>query len=64
MDDSGVGNIENCLFHDRILTCQTAMPIGSYDKEIVNLNVDSLWRGGPFENPVRDTPFVGVSASR
>ncbi|PYI07564.1 hypothetical protein BO78DRAFT_396406 [Aspergillus sclerotiicarbonarius CBS 121057] len=28
-----------------------AMPIGSYDKEIVNLNVDSLWRGGPFESP-------------
>ncbi|KAL4897774.1 glycoside hydrolase family 95 protein [Aspergillus ambiguus] len=28
-----------------------AMPVGSYGKEIVNLNVDSLWRGGPFENP-------------
>ncbi|PYI19655.1 glycoside hydrolase family 95 protein-like protein [Aspergillus violaceofuscus CBS 115571] len=28
-----------------------AMPIGLPGKEIVNLNVDSLWRGGPFENP-------------
>ncbi|GLB08979.1 hypothetical protein AtubIFM57258_004888 [Aspergillus tubingensis] len=28
-----------------------AMPMGSYGKEIVNLNVDSLWRGGPFESP-------------
>ncbi|PYH98267.1 FAD/NAD(P)-binding domain-containing protein [Aspergillus ellipticus CBS 707.79] len=28
-----------------------AMPMGAYDKEIVNLNVDSLWRGGPFESP-------------
>lgn len=29
-----------------------AMPLGMYDKEIVNLNVDSLWRGGPFEDKV------------
>ncbi|RAL12336.1 glycoside hydrolase family 95 protein [Aspergillus homomorphus CBS 101889] len=28
-----------------------AMPIGLPGKENVNLNVDSLWRGGPFENP-------------
>ncbi|KAF9892971.1 hypothetical protein FE257_000563 [Aspergillus nanangensis] len=27
-----------------------AMPIGSYGKEVINLNVDSLWRGGPFED--------------
>lgn len=31
---------------------ESAMPVGSYGKEIVNLNVDSLWRGGPFEDPV------------
>jgi alpha-L-fucosidase 2 len=30
----------------------TAMPLGTYGKEIVNLNVDSLWRGGPYENAV------------
>jgi hypothetical protein len=29
------------------------MPLGTYGKEIVNLNIDSLWRGGPFENAVR-----------
>lgn len=29
-----------------------AMPLGTYGKEIVNLNVDSLWRGGPFESKV------------
>lgn len=31
----------------------TAMPLGAYGKEIVNLNIDSLWRGGPFESSVR-----------
>jgi hypothetical protein len=31
-----------------------AMPVGSYGKETVNLNVDSLWHGGPFEDPVTD----------
>jgi alpha-L-fucosidase 2 len=29
------------------------MPLGAYGKEIVNLNIDSLWRGGPFESKVR-----------
>ncbi|KAH8426857.1 glycoside hydrolase family 95 protein [Aspergillus melleus] len=27
-----------------------AMPLGAYGKEIINLNIDSLWRGGPFED--------------
>jgi hypothetical protein len=27
-----------------------AMTIGAYDEDIVNLNVDTLWRGGIFEN--------------
>jgi hypothetical protein len=29
-----------------------AMTVGTYDEDIVNLNVDSLWRGGNFENTV------------
>ncbi|KAF7171884.1 hypothetical protein CNMCM6106_006238 [Aspergillus hiratsukae] len=28
-----------------------AMPLGLPGKEIINLNIDSLWRGGPFESP-------------
>lgn len=28
------------------------MPLGAYGKEIINLNIDSLWRGGPFEDQV------------
>lgn len=31
------------------------MPLGTYGKEIINLNIDSLWRGGPFESKVRFT---------
>lgn len=28
------------------------MTAGTYGEDIVNLNVDSLWRGGKFENTV------------
>ena len=28
------------------------MPLGDPSKDIVNLNVDSLWSGGPFQDPV------------
>ncbi|GIK01368.1 hypothetical protein Aspvir_005402 [Aspergillus viridinutans] len=28
-----------------------AMPLGLPGKEIINLNIDSLWQGGPFESP-------------
>lgn len=35
------------------------MPLGMYGKEIVNLNVDSLWSGGPFESKVcRVVPHI------
>jgi alpha-L-fucosidase 2 len=30
-----------------------AMPLGAVGYDYVNLNVDSLWSGGPFENAVR-----------
>lgn len=30
-----------------------AMPLGGVGTDYVNLNVDSLWTGGPFENSVR-----------
>lgn len=30
-----------------------AMPLGGVGMDYVNLNVDSLWTGGPFENTVR-----------
>jgi hypothetical protein len=29
-----------------------AMPLGGVGTDYVNLNVDSLWTGGPFENTV------------
>lgn len=28
------------------------MPLGAVGSDYVNLNVDSLWTGGPFENSV------------
>lgn len=31
-----------------------AMPFGSAGSEVLNLNVDSLWSGGPFEAAVRN----------
>lgn len=59
MDDWGVSALSKASgnYYDRILSFPIAMPIGSYDKEIVNLNVDSLWRGGPFESPVRGSVY-------
>lgn len=32
-----------------------AMPLGGVGSDYVNLNIDSLWSGGPFENLVRQT---------
>ena len=59
MDDWGVSALSKASgnYYVRILSFPIAMPIGSYDKEIVNLNVDSLWRGGPFESPVRGSVY-------
>lgn len=51
-------------YYGRILKCSLAMPVGSYDKEIVNLNVDSLWRGGPFESPVRGACKTRINSLR
>jgi hypothetical protein len=31
-----------------------AMPVGSLSKDVINLNVDSLWSGGPFGATVRN----------
>lgn len=33
------------------------MPLGAVGSDYVNLNVDSLWTGGPFENSVRLIKF-------
>jgi hypothetical protein len=46
------------------------MPLGAVGSDYVNLNVDSLWSGGPFENSVglinyplwrRDSNFLMAS---
>lgn len=34
-----------------------AMPLGAVGSDYVNLNIDSLWTGGPFENSVRLIKF-------
>jgi hypothetical protein len=34
------------------------MPLGAIGSDYVNLNVDSLWSGGPFENSVRRSDYL------
>lgn len=37
------------------------MPLGAAGSDYVNLNVDSLWTGGPFENSVRQYIYPNVA---
>lgn len=41
-----------------------AMPLGAIGSDYVNLNVDSLWSGGPFENSVRTINFFSRGNGR
>ena len=41
----------------RLTYCHVAIPFGAPGAEKVNLNVDSLWSGGPFEVEVRKFPI-------
>ena len=36
----------------------TAMLPGGTSQELIQLNIESLWSGGPFQDPVRGQPFI------
>jgi hypothetical protein len=40
------------------------MPFGSPGADQVNLNIDSLWSGGPFENSVSKDALYSVCCSK
>jgi hypothetical protein len=42
---------------ERLLILGIAIPFGQPGQEKINLNIDSLWSGGPFESSVRATIF-------
>jgi hypothetical protein len=44
-----------CFFSFKLTV--SAMPLGGVGSDYVNLNVDSLWTGGPFENSVIFTRY-------